>query len=403
MDDRYLLISSDGHAGPPAELYREYLDPRYHAQFDAHQEQQSVLRAGSRNEKFRAEWEARTGGDGGLTAAYDSAARNELLDREGVAAEVLFPDADVLGTGLLASSPFGSGLGSSGDSDPELVMAGARAHNRWLAGFCQQAPRRRVGVAVVPILHDIDAAIEEIRDVHALGLRGVMMPTRWMREPACHDPRYEPVWSTLEELGMVLHTHSGAGPADYGLGPGMMAIYATEAYWWAARPFWVLIWSGVFERHPGLKYVVAENGAWWVPDIIMKMDEKWHGGHNTKKLGNAFREAISKPPSHYLEHNVFIAASTPGVEDIERRHAVGIRNFMCGSDFPHPEGTFPYTREFVRLRFKDVPDDECRRIFALNAIDVYGLDGDALASIAARIGPRVDEVHRDEPLELIPS
>ena len=49
---------------------------------------------------------------------------------------------------------------------------------------------------------------------------------------------------------MVLHTHSGAGPTDYDVGPGFMAIYATEAYWWAARPLWVLLWSGVFERHP---------------------------------------------------------------------------------------------------------------------------------------------------------
>ena len=401
--DRYLMISSDGHAGPPAALYRDYLDPRYHAQFDAHQEQMSVLRAASQNTEFRKEWEARTGGDGGLTAAYDPEVRNELLDREGVAAEVLFPDADVLGTGRLASSPFGSGLASSGDSDPELVMAGARAHNRWLADFCESDRTRRIGVAVVPILHDIDVALEEIREVHGLGLRGVMMPTRWMQEAAYHDPRYEPVWSTLEELGMVLHTHSGAGPADYGPGPGMMAIYATEAYWWAARPFWVLIWSGVFERHPGLKYVIAENGAWWVPDIITKMDEKWHGGHNTKKLGGVFREAISKPPSHYLDHNVFVAASTPGVEDVDRRHAVGIGNMLWGSDFPHPEGTFPYTRELVRQRFKDVPEEECRRIFGLNAVDVYGLDVSALTPIAERIGPRVDEVHREEPLELIPS
>ncbi|MGH2685314.1 MAG: amidohydrolase family protein, partial [Actinomycetota bacterium] len=203
--DRYLMISSDGHAGPPAELYRDYLDPSYHAQFDAHHEQMSALRAASQNAEFRKEWEAQTGGDGGLTAAYDSETRNEMLDREGVAAEVLFPDADVLGTGRLASSPFGSGLGSSGDSDPELVMAGARAHNRWLADFCKAEPVRRMGVAVVPILHDIDAALEEIREVHGLGLRGVMMPTRWMSEPAYHDPRYEPVWSTLEELGMVLH------------------------------------------------------------------------------------------------------------------------------------------------------------------------------------------------------
>ena len=99
MDDRYLLISADGHAGPPAEVYRDHLDPAYRDAFDEHQAQLTALReAMLQDTAFREEWERRTG-DGGLTAAYDSAARNEKLDGEGVAAEVLFPDADVLGTG----------------------------------------------------------------------------------------------------------------------------------------------------------------------------------------------------------------------------------------------------------------------------------------------------------------
>jgi predicted TIM-barrel fold metal-dependent hydrolase len=401
--DRYLLISSDGHAGPPAEAYRDYLDERYHQQFEEHQAEMSALRElASNNEDFKKDWETRTG-DGGLTAAFDSDARNERLDGEGVAVEVLFPDADVLGTGRIAASPFGSGLASSGDSDPELVLAGAKAHNRWLADFVAKQPDRRVGVAVVPIVHDIDAAIAEIREVYDLGLKGMLMPTRWMNEPAYHEPRYEPVWSTLEELGMILHTHSGAGPADYGLAPGFMAIYATEAYWWAARPLWVLIWGGVFERHPGLKYVIAENGAWWQPDIMAKMDEKFVGGHNTKKLGNAFRETISMKPSEYFDRNCYLAASTPGVEDIDRRHQIGVGNFLWGNDFPHPEGTFPYTRELVRQRFKDVPHAEAERILGLNAAELYSIDVDALQPLVDRIGPRVDEIHGDTPLQEIPA
>jgi predicted TIM-barrel fold metal-dependent hydrolase len=401
--DRYLLISSDGHAGPPAEHYREYLESRYQQRFDEHQAEMSALRElASGNTDFRKEWEAKTG-DGGLLAAFDSDARNEKLDTEGVAAEVLFPDADVLGTGRVAASPFGSGLSSSGDSDPELVMAGARAHNRWLADFCAKEPHRRIGVAVVPIVHDIDTAVAEIDAVHELGLRGVMIPTRWMNEPAYHEPRYEPVWSAIEERDMVLHTHSGAGPADYDIGPGFMAIYATEAYWWAARPLWVLIWAGVFERHPRLQYVIAENGAWWLPDIVAKMDEKYVGGHNTKKLGDVFRENLSMKPSDYVDRNCSLAASTPGEEDIARRHLVGVGNLLWGNDFPHPEGTFPYTRELVRQRFKDVPEQETRRILGLNAVDLYGIDTAALAPLVERIGPLVREIHSEHPLAEVPA
>jgi predicted TIM-barrel fold metal-dependent hydrolase len=399
--DRYLLISADGHAGPPAELYRDYLEERFRPQFDQHQSELSALREmAQQNTEFRDKWEAKTG-DGGLLAAYDSDARNERLDGEGVAVEVLFPDADVLGTGRVAASPFGSGLGSPVDVDPELVMAGARAHNRWLADFCAKQADRRIGVAVVPITVDVDAAVAEIEAVHDLGLRGVMVPTRWMHAPAYHMPCYEPVWSALEQLGMVLHTHSGAGPADYDIGPGFIAIYATEAYWWAARPLWVLLWSGVFERHPGLKYVIAENGAWWLPDIMVKMDEKFVGGHNTEKLGNVFRENLSMKPSEYFDRNCFLAASTPGVEDVARRHEVGVGNLLWGNDFPHPEGTFPYTRERVRQRFKDVPRAEAERILGHNAAELYGIDVGALAPLVERIGPSVDEIHGDIPLQEI--
>jgi predicted TIM-barrel fold metal-dependent hydrolase len=401
MTDRYLLISADGHAGPPAEMYRDYLEERYRPRFDEHQAELSALRAiAQQNTSFREEWEAKTG-DGGLTAAYDSDARNEKLDGEGVAVEVLFPDADVLGTGRVASSPFGSGLGNPIGVDPELVMAGARAHNRWLADFCAEQPDRRLGVAVVPIVVDVDAALAEIAAARERGLRAVMIPTRWMSAPAYHDPQYEPVWATLAELGMVLHTHSGAGPADYDIGPGFMAIYATEAYWWAARPLWVLLWSGVFERHPSLKYVIAENGAWWVPDIVAKMDEKYLGGHNTKKLGDAFRENLTMKPSEYIDRNVFFAASTPGVEDIGRRHEIGVGNILWGNDFPHPEGTFPFTREMVRQRFTDLPRDETERILTYNAAELYGIDVAALAPLVERIGPRVDEVHGDQPLQVM--
>src|SRR3954469_8255875 len=94
--ERYLVISADGHAGPPAEVYREYLDPDYREKFDDHQKARTEFRAGFQTSNdFTKKWEKETGGDGGLRAAYVSEARNEILDGEGVAAEVLFPDADV--------------------------------------------------------------------------------------------------------------------------------------------------------------------------------------------------------------------------------------------------------------------------------------------------------------------
>jgi predicted TIM-barrel fold metal-dependent hydrolase len=391
MSDRYLLISADGHAGPPAAVYRDYLDPAFRERFDEQLKAIEDLRAlspfaNAEKSEFQQEWELATDGDGGLTAAYDGAERNRVLDREGVVAEVLFPDADVLGTGRLAASPFGTGLAAGSQSDPADAIAGSQAHNRWLADFVADDPHRRIGVAVIPaIIPDMDTVLDLVREAKALGHRGILIPTRWFDRPPYNEPWYDPLWALVEELGLVLHTHSGAGPSDFTGGYGLGPIYASEAGWWAGRPFHVLIWAGVFERYPNLRYSMAENAAWWVPDVIRKMDEKWYG-------------AQPNPPRVYLDRNCFFGASTPGVDDIERRHEVGVGNIMWGNDMPHPEGTFPFTRYWIQERFKDVPEDEARRMLGLTAAEVYGLDVAAAQQIADRIGPSVDEVHGDVEL-----
>lgn len=386
----YLVISSDGHAGPPPEVYRDFLDEEYRDAFDEHRKAQLALR--QVNTEFVEEWDEETG-DHEMKAGYDPNVRDRILDEEGVAAEVLFPDADVLGTGRLAASPFGSGLGSGAGADPDAVKAGARAHNRWLAEFCATNPHRRIGVAVVPITAGVDDAVKEIHSAAESGLRGVMIPTRWFDKPAYLDESYEPVWAACAEAGMVLHTHSGAGPADYTPGPGFISIYAAEAWWWAARPFWVLLLSGVFQRHPELKYSIAENGAWWVPDQLARMDEKWVGGHNTRKFGDVFKHDLSMKPSEFVDRQCFFAASTPGADEITRRHDIGIGNLLWGNDLPHPEGTYPHTRRWINERFRDVPEDEARAILGLNAAALYRVDQEVLAPVVEKIGPSAAEVH----------
>jgi predicted TIM-barrel fold metal-dependent hydrolase len=404
--DKYLVISADGHAGPPASVYRDYLAADLRQRFDEHQQMMVEMREAmgrGDNSAFRSKWEEETDGDGGLTAAFDSAARNAILDEEGVVAEVLFPDADVLGTGRISSSPFGTGLAGA-VGDPREVVEGSRAHNRWLAEFVSEEPHRRIGVAVIPaIIPDMETVLQLVREAKELGHRGILIPTRWFDRPAYHDPWYEPLWALTEELDLVLHTHSGAGPTDIGMGPGMLPIYASEAGWWAARPLAVLIWGGIFERHPSLKYSMAENAAWWVPDQIRKMDEKWVGGHNTRKFGDVFREGLPLKPSDYLNRNCFFAASTPGEDDIDRRNLIGIGNLLWGNDLPHPEGTYPYTRYWIQERFRHVPEEEARRILGLTAAEVYHVDIDALTPLVDKIGPTSEEVHGTAPIGRVPS
>ena len=192
---RYLVISSDCHAGLPNAEYREWLDPEYRETFDQYLlDRTRLLELASRgilNEEFAEEWHAEN--EEGLRGGWDAGRRDKELDADGVAGEVIFPDADAVTSG--ASAPFGAGLGAAGDIDPALLMAGARAHNRWLASLCAASPSRRAGVAVVPV-YDVEAAVAEIHRARESGLRGgILIPSMWTPHPPYHDPAYEPVWA----------------------------------------------------------------------------------------------------------------------------------------------------------------------------------------------------------------
>ena len=405
MSDRYVLISTDSHAGPTEEVYREYMDPRHREAFDEAARQAEALskyRNNDEREKFLVEWNAELGQHGGMKGAYDAAVRDKEMDHDGVAAEVIFPDADAAGIGGVSATPFTAGLGSAGKDDPVLTLAGAWAHNRWLAEFCRNSPERRAGVAIVP-MHDVAKAVELVEwaaghDLHG----GIMIPTKWVGLPSYNDPVYDPVWAAAAAAGLPVHTHSGVGPDadDYGYTPGLIAIYATEAYWWAARPLWCLILGGVFERHPNLRYALAENGAWWVPDILSRMDSKWVGDHATRKFGPAvFRSGLTMKPSEYVNRNVFYAASVMGETEIQRRYEIGVDNLMWGSDYPHPEGSWPHTREWLADRFAAVPVDEARKILGATAAQLYHFDLAALQPHVERIGPTVAQIHGPAQLQ----
>ena len=129
---------------------------------------------GLRNPEFAEEWEEENAE--GLRGGWEADRRDRELDADGVVGEVIFPDADAVTGG--ASAPFGAGLAATADVPTELLLAGARAHNRWLAELCATSPDRRAGVALVPIF-DVDEAVAEITRARESGLRGgILIPPR---------------------------------------------------------------------------------------------------------------------------------------------------------------------------------------------------------------------------------
>jgi predicted TIM-barrel fold metal-dependent hydrolase len=163
-------------------------------------------------------------------------------------------------------------------------------------------------------------------------------------------------------------------------------VYITEVCWWSARPLWFLIWGGVFERHPKLKVAVTESTTIWVPELLALLDFRYAETPYSAKLGD-YRSHLSKKPSEYFRDHVFLGASCMPRREVELRHAIGVRNIMWGSDYPHPEGSWPETRAQMLAAFRGTPDADLEAMLGGNAARVYGFDLEKLAPLAARIGP----------------
>jgi predicted TIM-barrel fold metal-dependent hydrolase len=169
--------------------------------------------------------------------------------------------------------------------------------------------------------------------------------------------------------------------------PGALGIYVTEVAWWLVRPLVFMIWGGIFERYPTLKAVVTEGTSSWAPELLSLMDRRYSLEHGTKKLGTGYRKAMSMKPSEYFHRNIMIGSSGMNRDEAEMRHEIGVHNIMWGSDYPHPEGSWPITRKIMQDTFHGLPEDELERMLGLNAAEFYGFDTEKLLPLAQRIGP----------------
>jgi predicted TIM-barrel fold metal-dependent hydrolase len=399
--DRYLVISSDCHAGLRPDKYRDYLDPQHRDAFDAaYPIQQAMIKDAEKRfliADINAEW--RKGREQQLSAAWDHEERLRVMDGDGVAGEIIYTD----GITENNTPPFGAGLSMPTEGIlPELQWAGSRAHNRWLAEFVQMAPERRVGVGLVPALWDVDEAIREVEWCRSNGLTAIMLPVQWGKLAPYHHPKYDPLWAACADHDVVVSFHSGPAPTEDYFGPmampgqekpadavdmpGAVGIYISEVCWFLVRPLTFMIWGGVFERHPKLKVSITEGTAVWVPEYLMLNDQRYSETHYSMKLGD-YRSHMSMKPSEYFARNVRIGASCMPRREAELRHEIGVGQIMWGSDFPHPEGSWPVTRDQMVGTFHDLPEDEIAAMLGGNAVEWYGFDIEKLAPTVARIGP----------------
>jgi predicted TIM-barrel fold metal-dependent hydrolase len=403
LDRRVIVASADTHIGPSLDQLREYCERRYLDAFDsfagATQVAPGRVAAGLLPSPGEADYSLIV-----TPGHYDVEERLRQLDQDGVAAEVIFHGSQNGQPLPFSTSAFSfSSLPSSQDGALlELSLAGVQIYNRWLADFCSTEPERHAGMAQLPVW-DIEASVAEVKLGAERGLRGVNFPAPRPELPAFNSPHWEPLWSACEDCSMPLNTHGGAGAAVAGVGagqgPGASHIRHLENVRFSARGLWWLILGGVFDRHERLKFILTEH-----PGLIASLPVTLRELDEIVEHVSFGPAGLSKRPSEYFMTNCYVGASFMSGGEAHIAMANGLENnVLWGSDYPHMEGTYPWSRLSLRSCLSDLNQDAAASMAGSNLIELFGLDRSKLQAVADRIGPSAGELATPVRAEEIPS
>ena len=283
------------------------------------------------------------------------------LDREGIDVAVLYPSL---------------GLGIGGITDPEHAVAACRIYNDWLAGYCAAAPKRLIGVGAVPMQDPAEAVGEARRCVQELGFRGVFIRPNPCGDLFAHDRVYDPLWETLEGLGVPVGLHPAGFPDTFG------AARTYGSLWKGLTPlgkvinfmidvvntFTMLIGAGTLDRFPELKLIVLESGVGWLPWWLDKMDH-W----NEARLAGP---SVELKPSEYVARQIWVSGDPDETSFPTAASVAPSNRLIWASDFPHLdilEGEPSVTEELYE-NLAGLPVEVAERIIGLNACELYGLE-----------------------------
>jgi uncharacterized protein len=363
------IISADGHVCEPPNCYIDYIDPKFRdraphvAELDDGTEAFivpgmkrpialgfvdgagfGVKERNSRAKTMRFS-DVRP-------AAYLGAERVPFMDRDGLAAELIYASV---------------GMGLTMHRDSEYKDACMKAYNRWLQAMCSEAPDRIFGLAQTAVL-SVDAAIEDFTRAKEMGMVGMMMPGDPIHEDYDH-PDYDALWECASDLQLPICFHiltSRAGAINmevrgHALNNFLGIIRAIQDV------VGMMTLGGVFERHPGLELVVAESDAGWLPHYMYRMD---HAARINAEGG--ILKGLSKLPSEYIRSNVWATFQ----DDLTAYHTTGLMDhthLLWASDFPHTDSTWPLSRELIAQQASHLNEQQHQDIFRDNTARLFNL------------------------------
>ena len=236
-------------------------------------------------------------------------------------------------------------------------------------------PGRFITLAQIP-LWDVKLAVAELRRTAKLGIKAITyaLPQQF-GYPHIADPVWDPFWDAAQETNLSINLHLGSGGSQ-GLGANLifeglppmfhLSVGGTNAAAANSQLMATVLFSGILDRFPRLKFVSSESGLGWAPYVLENADYQW-------AQMNLSREGMALSPTDYFHRQCYINFWYEILTDL-MQESIGIDSIMWLSDFPHPTSTWPNSREYLDKSLVHVTPEERRRILVDTPARVFNLD-----------------------------
>ena len=391
MKEGMRFVDCDMHVMEPPDLFRRYLDPKFHdrvvlpvdgkgqpkrgpimidglpvsldVQLEQHRKrnQPKGHALASVTQPLSGSRLASSGRlDFAIERDYDPEAQVMGMELEGIDIAVLFPTT---GLSLIARDGM----------DPQLSLALCQAYNNWIHEFCQTSPDRLRFAAMLP-LHDVNLACAElVRCVNELGAVGSFVRPNRINGYFWHSNYWNPLFELHEALDVAMGFHEGTG-ARYS---HMNVLYGENRFYRHVASHWIemqqamiaMLIAGVFEFYPRLRvgYLEAQNS--WVPGILTRIE--W----DYPQYRDSHAPYLSLTPREYFQRNCWAAVEGSEPEIGATASLIGADRMCVSTDYPHFDSNFPNVSNNL---LANVGRETAEKIL-LGGAGLYGFDEVAFA------------------------
>jgi uncharacterized protein len=259
--------------------------------------------------------------------------------------------------------------------DPGLRREVYRAYNDWLGEFCAESPDRLIGVAMLPAEDAAACTAEVVRLAGKGEFRQVSMHIARTREPI-QSETWAPFWDAIAETGLIASFHlvlTRELLAGLDEQPSRIFGFSKCFIEQFLDPLVGILGEGVLERRPGVRLVLAESGLGWPPWVVQEMDYRYARLLEMREHWDTRGGVgLTMAPSEVFRRQVWLTFQDDQI-GLDLLRYCGPDKVMWACDYPHPDSTFPYSKQVIERLTADLPADVRRALLRDNAAALYGL------------------------------